>query len=223
MTDLKVLVTNSKSLENNALFEKTMTVKEVGEILEVSKDTVLNCIKRIMPTKLQHGVTTVLNEQEVACISKELKSNKAVTDRLTVEVCSTVKNTTTKLEVIANYKKATEQLIIMLDNENTELKQKIAALAPQAQIASDFIDRKHLTNFRDSANVLGITQKDFMQILFPKYIYKNSIGEYRCYSQFSEYFDLRPFQKGSERTGQQLMLNLNGLEYFKKITKGDVA
>lgn len=62
--------------------EKVMTVKEVASALGVSKDTILNCIKRILPNKLEHGKTTFLNEQEVACISKELKNNTSVQQQI---------------------------------------------------------------------------------------------------------------------------------------------
>lgn len=78
------ITTKSLSLSN-----KVMTVREVAEAMGVSKDTVLNCIKRIMPNILQHGKTTFLTETQVSLISKELKSNNTVTDRLTVEVSST--------------------------------------------------------------------------------------------------------------------------------------
>lgn len=79
-----------------------MTVREVAEAMGVSLDTIKNCIRRIMPNKMQHGKTTFLTETQVSLISKELKSNNTVTDRLTVEVSSTVKNTTTELEVLSN-------------------------------------------------------------------------------------------------------------------------
>lgn len=101
--------------------EKTMTVKEVANALGVSKDTVLNCIKRTIPNLLQHGKTTYLNEAQVACISKELKNNKVVTDRLTVEVSSTVKNTTTNIEILENYKK---QMMILLHFSTECMKKK---------------------------------------------------------------------------------------------------
>lgn len=52
-----------------------MTVREVAEAMGVSYDTIKNCIRRIMPNKMQHGKTTYLNEKEVTCISKELKNN----------------------------------------------------------------------------------------------------------------------------------------------------
>ena len=101
--------------------EKTMSVKEIAKAMGVSTDTVKNCIRRIMPGKMQHGKTTFLNEQEVAMISKELKSNAQVTNQLTREAGSRVANTTTEAEIIANYKQATEALVSMLNMKNQEL------------------------------------------------------------------------------------------------------
>ena len=127
----------------------------------------------------------------------------------------------TKTVITSGDKKSAEELcnLIMHNTQetahNAELQSQVATLKPQAQIANDFIDRNHLTNFRDASNVLKIKQSDFMKILAEKYVYKNSIGEYRCYAEYEKYFSLRPFQKGIEKTGQQLMLTLDGLEFFK--------
>lgn len=73
--------------------------KEVAAAMGVSSDTIKNCIRRIFPQKMQNGKTTYLNEKEVACISKEMKSNTHVVNHLTYEVSSQVKTTTTELEV----------------------------------------------------------------------------------------------------------------------------
>jgi DNA-binding Lrp family transcriptional regulator len=53
--------------------EKTMTVKEICQALNVPKRTVLDNIKKLFPDKLQHGKTTYLNEEEVSIVSAELK------------------------------------------------------------------------------------------------------------------------------------------------------
>ena len=127
----------------------------------------------------------------------------------------------TKTVITSGDKKSAEELcnLIMHNTQetahNAELQAQVAKLKPQAQIANDFIDRNHLTNFRDASKILKIKQSDFMKILAEKYVYKNSIGEYRCYAEYQKYFSLRPFQKGIEKTGQQLMLTLDGLEFFK--------
>lgn len=104
----------------------------------VSTDTVKNCIRRIMPEKMQNGKTTFLNEQEVTMISKELKSNTFVSSHQTYEVSSQVKNTTTRLEVLANYKAATQAMLELLEAEKAELqaenerqKQQLIEAAPK--------------------------------------------------------------------------------------------
>ena len=108
-------------MTNELSKENVMTVKEVAEALGVSTDTVKNCIRRIMPNKMQNGKTTYINEVEASCISRELKNNTKVTEQLTYEAASQVKNSTTRLEILENYKSATEALVKMLEAEKAEL------------------------------------------------------------------------------------------------------
>ena len=105
---------------------KFMTVKQIAESLNVSTDTVKNCIRRILPGKMENGKTTYLTEREVACISKELKNNTKVTEQLTYEAASQVKNTTTDLEVISNALSAFNALQELYNRKETEYKATIA-------------------------------------------------------------------------------------------------
>lgn len=121
-----------------------------------------------------------------------------------------------KLERAWNTPEAVMSRALQIANQTLEkAKNKIKLLEPKAQVYDDFISRDKFCNFRDGANYIGVTQSVFMDFLKSRYIYKNSIGEYRAYSEYADYFTLRPYQKGTEKTGQQLMLNLKGLEYFK--------
>lgn len=167
---------------------KTMTVKEISNALGVSKDTVLNCIKRTMPELLQPGKTTYLSESELALIKKDLFNNTNVqqqinnngkfmtirnvadsldvsysavyravcklfpdktkngklsmlneievskisrelktdyhTAQLTFSAGEKVKNTTTNLEILENYKKANDDFVALLNRMYEEEKQK---------------------------------------------------------------------------------------------------
>lgn len=192
--------------------EKTMTTKELADTLNVSNMAISRVLEKTNnlngTVKVENGKVTCFTENQATLIKQEIQKHHNLATRKIDDVSSNI-------EVIENFKNATEKLVAMLNVENQKLQSQVATLKPQAQIANDFIDRNHLTNFRDTSNILGITQKDLMQILFPKYIYKNSVGEYRCYAKYSKYFSLRPFQKGIEKTGQQLMLTLDGLEFFK--------
>lgn len=84
----------------------------------------------------------------------------------------------------------------------------------------EFVSRGKFCNFRDAANYLHTKQGTFMSLLKSKYIYKNEADEYRCYSQYSNYFALRPFTVG-DRTRQQLMLTLEGLNFFRNKIGGE--
>lgn len=208
---------------NEVATEKTMTVKEVASAMGVSTDTIKNCIRRIMPNKMQSGKTTLLNEAEVACISKELKINCKVTEQLTCEAASQVKNTTTDLEILNNALSAFTALKDLYNRKEAEYqatikhqKQQLIDQQPKVDAYNNFLDREQFCNFRDAAKYLGVTQTELMTLLKSKYIYKNSVSEYRCYSEFADYFTLRPFDKGHDKVGQQLMINIKGLEFFKE-------
>lgn len=103
---------------------ETMTTKEVAEVLGVSQDTVKNAVRRLMPEVMQQGVTTRLDEKQVAAISKELKSNTNVSDQLTREAASRVNSALTSLEVVQNIALALQQandLIAQLQRESQAL------------------------------------------------------------------------------------------------------
>lgn len=84
--------------------EKFMTVKEVANAMNVSTDTIKNCIRRLFPDLMKNGKTTYLDEFHITCISKELKNNANVLEKLTYEAASQVKNTVTDLEILTKSK-----------------------------------------------------------------------------------------------------------------------
>lgn len=90
---------------------------------------------------------------------------------------------------------------------------QVAIMKPKADVYDQLVDRSKCINFRDFASKIGLSQNEFMEKLRSKYIYKNSIGEYRAYSEYQKYFCLRTYTKG-DKTGEQLMLNMNGITYF---------
>lgn len=142
---------------------KFMTVKQIAESLNVSTDTVKNCIRRILPGKMENGKTTYLTEREVACISKELKNNTKVTEQLTYEAASQVKNTTTDLEVISNALSAFNALHELYNRKETEYKATIAEQEkklieqnPKVKTYNRIADSKGLKTLQETAAILGM-------------------------------------------------------------------
>lgn len=125
----------------NEKLQKTMTVKEVATAMGVSTDTIKNCIRRILPSKMQNGKTTFLNEQEIALISKELKNNCKVTEQLTYEAGSQVKNTTTDLEILENYKKANADFIAQPTEQIVTTKELAKILGVDVRTVNETVER----------------------------------------------------------------------------------
>lgn len=164
--------------------KQVMTVKEIAEAIGVSTDTVKNCIRRIMPNKMQNGKTTFLNEQEVTMISKELKSNTFVSSHQTYEVSSQVKNTTTRLEVLANYKAATQAMIELLEAEKAELQAENAKQAGRIQELehqveyNEVIDCLRWTDVKKKYHLTKLTKEKIKSLISAerKYWFEKCMG-----------------------------------------------
>lgn len=61
---------------NDIAIEKTMTIKEVADVLAVSEDTVTRAVNSLYPGLVKNGVRTYLNEAQVACVNKHINSNR---------------------------------------------------------------------------------------------------------------------------------------------------
>lgn len=198
--------------------EKTVTTKELALSLGVTPQTIRDTVERlglaksILQVKIRGQISFAFTEEQATAIKIELQNHS--------KIAQNGFNTLT----IANDLEAWElqkRLDAYKDRRIAELTAENERMKPKEIVYDDFLSRDKFCNFRDGANYLGISQSEFMDILKSKYIYKNNIGEYRAYAEYTDYFTLRPFARGAERTGQQLMLNLQGLEYFKtRIKKG---
>lgn len=110
------------------------------------------------------------------------------------------------------------------DKKVEEMKARLFEQKPKVLVYDNLVDRSKTMNFRDMATKIGMTQNEFMTILKAKYIYKKDNGEYRAYSDYQKYFCLRTYTKGVDKTGEQLLLNMEGITYFlNKYQKGAIA
>lgn len=55
--------------------KKDYTIKELSEIMQVSRDTIERSIRKIYPDKMKNGITTMLNEVEITVVKKDIESN----------------------------------------------------------------------------------------------------------------------------------------------------
>mgnify|MGYP002622580256 CR=1 FL=1 len=99
------------------LFEKTMTVKEVAEALGIAESTIRNIVGNHGWAK--NGVRTYLTEEQVTIISREMKSAYSIAQQKDTLLAAS--KVATRLEILENYKAATEALVQMLESEKAEL------------------------------------------------------------------------------------------------------
>lgn len=106
-----------------------------------------------------------------------------------------------------------------------EEKQKLAlenqTMKPKAEYFDDLVDRKTLTNFRDTAKELHLQPKAFISLLLEKgFIYRDAKGQIKPYANYGEYFHLKE-AKGllSKWSGVQTMITPKGRETFRLLFK----
>lgn len=107
-------------------------------------------------------------------------------------------------QVVANALVVAQRIIDGKDRQ-------IAEMRPKAGAYDAYLDRGQFCNFRDAAQMIGVPQAELMDLLKSKYVYRNDMGDYRCYAEYAEMFALRPFVQGG-RTRQQLMLTISGVD-----------
>ena len=164
-------------------------------------------------------------EQEIQDYAISIDMAKSICLMSRTEIGKTYRNYLINLEKAWNTPETVMSRALQLANKTLDnIRHQVAIMQPKAIVYDELVDRSKTMNFRDMAAKLGFTQNEFMTILKAKYIYKNSIGEYRAYSEYQKYFTLRTFNKSTDKTGEQLLLNMEGITYFvNKYKPGAVA
>lgn len=106
----------------------------------------------------------------------------------------------------------------VLEIANSELKVNNQVMKPKAEYFDELVDRNLLTNFRETANQLGIKEKDFINFLLDKkYIYRNQKGKLMPYANKNEgLFELKEcFNEKTNWCGTQTLVTPKGRETFR--------
>ena len=195
--------------------EQKMTVKEVADALGVAESTIRNKIKELYPEIVENGKQTFMTKHQ----AHELK--KCIVPRdLTLK--SKLENAITSIDIeemtvkVLQYHIAEAERLRII---NAKQEEQLKIAEPKAKNWDDIASHETFMNFRDAAGKMGLPQKDLMTLLKTKYIYKNTRGEYRAFSEYQHLFSLRPYTNG-DYLGSQLMLTADGYLYFNKKVNG---
>ncbi|HFI0514113.1 TPA: phage antirepressor KilAC domain-containing protein [Streptococcus suis] len=102
-----------------------------------------------------------------------------------------------------------------LEVVNSRLVVENQIMQPKAQYFDDLVDRKLLTNFRDTAKMLKVKQKEFIDFLLSKkYIFRDKKGKLMPYQQYNnDLFEIKE-SKGVDWEGVQTLITPRGRETF---------
>lgn len=114
--------------------------------------------------------------------------------------------------------------LLMKDEQILKLTTENQIMKPKADYFDELVDRNTLTNFRDTAKMLHIGQKYFINwLLERKFVYRNIKGKLQPYSQFiandsngKGYFEVKEQKaKDDSWSGIQTLITPRGHEAFR--------
>ena len=191
---------------NELANEKTMTIKEVAEIFNVSEDTILRKVKEYFPGIVRNGKTTYLSELQITKIKIELEKNYSINLRNGQEL------PVTDLEMLLLSKKVD----LWKDQKITELQKENEIMKPKALFYDAVTDSKDAIEMKNVAKVInhrGYGRNNLFEFLRSNNILDKNNQPYQQYID-REYF--RVVETKYEVNGD-IKINLKTLVFQKGI------
>lgn len=137
---------------NEIAMEKTMTVKEVANILNVNEITVRRAVKTLFPDIIKNGKMTYLNETHVTAVKLRIEKNHPD------------KNVGVKTDL---EKELLIQQAMMFQAEKIQSMQlQIDTMKPKAELADMALrDEQEHYSITDAGKHLGLSQKQIFAVL----------------------------------------------------------
>jgi len=216
MNDLSLFNSNQK-----ANSKEVVTTKQLAEILGVDVRTVQLTVQRLGFTKVLSQSTggrptQVFDEEQATLIKQEIAKHHNLASRQ----IDTVSTEFEENQVIANAMAILQRRNVELQKRVKEAERQLTEQAPKVEMYNKLVDRSFCKCLRDTAQFIGEHEKHFLQVLQDKKIIYKHAGHYRAYADYADCFELKVYTYGENKTGQQLLVNIKGLELVKKIFKG---
>jgi len=124
-----------------------MTIKEIAEVLNVSRDLIEKRIKELFPGKMMKGVTTHLNEAEVTMVKLRIQENSSL---ITSDDRRKLPKTNLEKELII------QQAQIYQQEKVAALIEENKRLLPKAQFFDRVTDSTSTFDMGEAAKVLNL-------------------------------------------------------------------
>ncbi|TAH55185.1 MAG: hypothetical protein EWM51_03630 [Treponema sp.] len=169
---------------------KTMTVREVADVLGVSVRTIQRHADSLRSNcdnvaAVEHGKTTFLTEAEVTIIKKRIENS----GRSDLPSVADVRNTTTDLEMMLLDQKVSSwktQRIQDLMRQNEQLRGENVLLSDDARVARTIAIAEGLKTITEVAKIAGIGPRKFFEMLADRKILYRLRGDW---VPFQDYID----------------------------------
>ena len=100
---------------------------------------------------------------------------------------------------------------------NSQLVVDKQIMKPKADYFDELVERNTLTNFRETAQQLGVGQKEFINFLLEKkYVYRDKRGNLKAYAGHDDLFQVKEcFNEKTKWAGTQTLVTPKGRETFR--------
>lgn len=126
-------------------------------------------------------------------------------------------------ELMAKAMKVADQILAARDARIANLTVQNQIMAPKADYFDELVERNTLTNFRETANQLGVPQKKFIDFLLErKYLYRDKRGKLMPYADKNDgLFEMKEcFNDKTKWAGTQTLVTPKGRETFRLLYLG---
>lgn len=213
---------NTVSLFENekSAAERTMTTKELANVLGVSSDSILLAVKRLSLTEnirqvpINGKMGYVFTAAQATAIKIELQNHSKVAQNGFTTL--TISNDLEMLILQKQLDAYKDRRIAELTAQNKQLKIENAKAKPKAKYYDTLIERGNSTNIRNTAKELGIPEKQFIkQLQLDRFLYRDKHNQLCPYAEYVQkgYFEMKEWQHG-QKSGIQTLITVTGKQYF---------
>lgn len=201
-------------MENEVSTEKTMTVKEVANILGVTPEAIKKHVRELFPEYIKNGIETVLTEKQVTDIkSKMIPTTKVVGSTTDIEMEQmTLKVIQYHIQKEQEYKQRAEIA-----------EQKCIEQKPKVEVYDSICDSLTLQDLQTVAQTIGL--KNVFKVLLADGIIKKDWTHdgtmyYRPYAEFNNYLvtkDGKPYNiNGVSHVRPRIFVTGKGITWLTK-------
>lgn len=211
-------------MSNELSTEKTMTTKELAEVLNVDVKTIQRASAKLfdpstlMSKVVNGGKSFIFNEAQVTAIKLELQNHSRVNSL-------TPKTNLEKQLLIQQAMKIQEEIIKELQTENEQQKQQLIEQAPKVEFfddvtgSSDTIDMKEVAKI---LNIKGLGRNNLFEFLRKESVLDRNNQPYQKYVD-AEYFRIIESRftlpTGEIKISLKTVVFQKGLDFIRKLIK----